>query len=167
MGSYRQALELPGPGVDIEQTRRTRTKYGFAVNLEQAVTRDLGLFARASWNNGKTEIIAFTDIDASVSGGAVLRGASWGRPLDRIGIAGAVNGISKDHRDFLAAGGLGVLIGDGRLDYSTERIIETFYTFGLSPAAGLTLDYQFVQHPAYNIARGPVSIFAARLHAEF
>jgi high affinity Mn2+ porin len=33
--------------------------------------------------------------------------------------------------------------------------------------AQLTLDYQYVINPAYNTDRGPVSIFAVRLHAQF
>ena len=88
---------------------------------------DVGLFARASWNDGQNEILSFTDIDRSVSGGLSIKGSFWGRPDDTIGIGGAVNGLSRPHRDFLAAGGLGLLIGDGRLNYSNERIFETYY----------------------------------------
>jgi high affinity Mn2+ porin len=82
---------------------------------------ELGIFSRLSWNNGKTEIMAFTDIDASASFGGVLKGTAWGRPDDKVGVAGAVNALSSDHRAFIAAGGLGILIGDGRLNYRTEK----------------------------------------------
>jgi high affinity Mn2+ porin len=164
-GSYREALA--DPGLDLAVTRRTRPKYGLGVNIEQAITPDLGVFSRASWNNGKTEIMSFTDIDASLSVGAVLKGTRWGRPNDSIGVAGAINGLSRDHRDFLAAGGIGILVGDGRLTYANERIFETYYAFSLWGPTTLSFDYQFIANPAYNADRGPVSILSARLHTEF
>jgi high affinity Mn2+ porin len=166
-GSYRETLDNPAFGVDIAQTRRGRIKYGYVINLEQAVTDEVGLFGRWSWNDGKTEIMAFTDIDASLSLGASIKGTRWGRPDDVIGIGGAINALSSDHRDFIAAGGLGVLIGDGQLNYRRERILETYYAFAINKALTLTADYQFVTNPAYNADRGPVSIFSGRLHGEF
>jgi high affinity Mn2+ porin len=166
-GSYRETLDNLAFGVDIAQTRRGRIKYGYVINLEQAVTDEVGLFGRWSWNDGKTEIMAFTDIDASLSLGASIKGTRWGRPDDVIGIGGAMNGLSRDHRDFIAAGGLGVLIGDGQLNYRRERILETYYAFAINKALTLTADYQFVTNPAYNADRGPVSIFSGRLHGEF
>ena len=171
-GNFRDALNLSiSTGVDattaIEQTRTGRAEYGYVVNMEQQVSDDLGIFGRWSWNNGKTEISALTDINSSLSGGAVIKGKSWGRPDDRIGVAGAINGISNDYRNYLAAGGLGILIGDGQLNYRREKILETFYALGLSKGATLTFDYQFITDPAYNADRGPISFFAARFHAEF
>ena len=135
--------------------------------LEQSVTDDVGVFGRWSWNDGHNEIMAFTDIDRSLSGGVSIKGKSWGRKNDTIGIGGAINGLSGDHRDFIAAGGLGILIGDGALNYRTERILETYYSYALLDTTWLTFDYQFIANPAYNADRGPVSVFSARLHAEF
>lgn len=166
-GSYRETLDDPALGLDLALTRRTRSKYGFVVNAEQAVTGDFGLFSRLSWNDGRNEIMSFTDIDGSVSAGGALKGTKWGRPDDTIGLAGAVNALSNNHRDFIAAGGLGILIGDGRLNYRTERIIEAYYSYSLWTAVKLTFDYQFIANPAYNADRGPVSVFAARLHVEY
>ena len=172
-GSYRQAIDLTliNPGLDpndaIVQVRRPQTKYGYYLNFEQALTDDIGIFGRWSWNNGKTEISAFTDIDASLSFGTSIRGTTWGRPDDRIGLAGAINSLSRDHRDFLAIGGLGILIGDGRINYSPEKIIETFYAYNVNKWSTLTFDYQFIADVADNADRGPVSVFSARLHAEF
>jgi high affinity Mn2+ porin len=94
-------------------------------------------------------------------------GASWGRPADKIGIGGAINRLSAEHRDFLAAGGLGLLIGDGALNYRPETIFETFYALNVNKWTTVTFDYQFIANPAYNADRGPVSLFAARAHAEF
>jgi high affinity Mn2+ porin len=131
------------------------------------VSDDFGLFSRWSWNDGKTEIMTFTDIDASLSFGASLKGTKWGRPDDVIGVASAINALSRDHRDFLAAGGLGPLIGDGALNYRQEKILETYYAYALNKQWTLTADYQYVQDPAYNADRGPVSIFSGRIHAEF
>jgi high affinity Mn2+ porin len=166
-GSYRETLDNPAFELDIAQTRRGRIKYGYIINLEQALSDEVGLFGRWSWNDGKTEIMAFTDIDASLSLGLSLKGAKWGRPDDVIGLAGAINALSRDHRDFIAAGGLGILIGDGQLNYRRERILETYYAFAINKQLTLTADYQLVTNPAYNADRGPVHIFSGRLHGEF
>jgi len=166
-GSYRETLNDPPLDLDIAQTRRGRIKYGYVINLEQALSDEVGLFGRWSWNDGKTEIMAFTDIDASLSLGTSIKGKRWDRPDDVIGIGGAINALSQDHRDFLAAGGLGPLIGDGRLNYRRERILETYYAFALNKAVTLTADYQFIANPAYNADRGPVHVFSGRLHGEF
>jgi high affinity Mn2+ porin len=166
-GSYRETLDNPALNLDITQTRTGRIKYGYVINLEQAITSDIGVFARWSWNDGHNEIMAFTDIDRSLSLGTSLDGHMWGREDDTIGIAGAINGLSLDHRDFLAAGGLGPLIGDGALNYRRERILEAYYAYALTKQITLTGDYQFITNPAYNADRGPVSVFSARLHGEF
>jgi high affinity Mn2+ porin len=172
-GGYRDALNLAAatPGLDlttaIDLTQQGRIKYGYVFNVEQAVTDDIGVFGRWSWNNGKNQISAFTDIDSSLSGGVSIKGTSWGRPEDTVGLAGAVNEISKDHRDFLAAGGMGILVGDGRLNYRPERILETYYTVKVAKDATFTFDYQFLQNPAYNADRGPVSVLSGRVHAQF
>lgn len=166
-GSYRDTLNNPALNLDISQTRMGRIKYGYVINLEQAVTDDIGLFGRWSWNDGKTEIMAFTDIDASLSLGTSIKGTKWGRPDDVIGLGGAINSLSRDHRDFLAAGGLGVLIGDGALNYRRERILETYYAFALNKQLTLTADYQLITNPAYNADRGPVHVFSGRFHGEF
>jgi len=167
MGSFRETLDNPALNLDIAQTRRGRLKVGYVVNLEQAITEDIGLFGRWSWNDGKTETLAFTDINSSLAGGLSIKGTKWGRPDDVVGIGGAVNAISQDYRDFLAAGGLGVLIGDGALNYRKERILEAYYAYSVNKNVTLTADYQLITNPAYNADRGPVSIFSGRLHAEF
>ena len=166
-GSYRETLNNPAFNLDIAQTRTGRIKYGYVVSLEQALTDDVGVFGRWSWNDGKTEIMAFADIDASLSLGASIKGTRWGRPDDVVGIGGAINALSRDHRDFIAAGGLGVLIGDGQLNYRRERILESYYAFALNKQLTLTGDYQLITNPAYNADRGPVHVFSGRLHGEF
>lgn len=172
-GSYRDALGISAidPTIDINSaivaSRRQRDKYGFYANLEQQLMNDVGLFARVSWNDGQNEILSFTDIDRSLSGGFSVKGSYWGRGSDTVGIGAAVNGLSAAHRDFLAAGGNGLLIGDSRLNYSTEKILETYYAYAVNKSLTLTADYQLIVDPAYNADRGPVSIFSARAHAEF
>ncbi len=173
MGNYRQALaiEATDPSQDINDVmasiRHVNPKYGFYANLEQQVLKDVGVFARASWNDGQNEILSFTDIDRSLSGGVSIKGSYWGRENDTIGIGGAINGLSAAHRDYLAAGGLGLLIGDGQLNYSPEEIVEAYYAYQVTKNFTVTADYQFINNPAYNADRGPVSIFACRLHGEF
>jgi high affinity Mn2+ porin len=171
-GSYSQAVDLAlitglDPTDAIMLTRTGRTKYGYYLNFEQSVTDDIGVFGRWSWNNGKNEIQAFTDIDASLSLGTSIKGTSWGRPNDRIGLAGAINALSQDHRNYLAIGGLGILIGDGQLNYRPEKVIETFYAMSVINGVILTFDYQFMMNPADNADRGPISFFSGRLHGEF
>jgi high affinity Mn2+ porin len=172
-GNYRDALAIVAadPTLDINAVmtsiQHTNLKYGFYANLEQQITRDVGLFARASWNDGQNQILSFTDVDSSLSGGISIKGSYWRRPNDTVGIGGAINGLSAANRDFLAAGGLGLLIGDGQLNYRPERILETFYAYSLNKNVTLTADYQLIANPAYNADRGPVSIFSGRLHGEF
>ena len=151
----------------IAQTRQGRTKYGFYLNLQQELTDDIGLFGRFSWNDGRTEISAFTDIDTSFSLGLSIKGTAWKRPDDRIGIAGALNQISGDHSGYLAAGGLGVLVGDGALTYAAENVVETYYAFQLAKGITATADYQFLNNPGYNAVRGPAHFFSGRLSARF
>ena len=106
---------------DLERSRAYRWKYGGAVNLEQALTEDLGTFVRLSLNDGRTETWEFTEIDRSAAFGVSLKGKRWGRADDTVALAGVINGLSEDHRDFLAAGGTGILLGDGHLDYGPEE----------------------------------------------
>lgn len=165
------AASAADPLIDINDLvpalRQVRSKTGFYLNGEQQLVPDIGAFARFSFNDGRNEIISFTDVDRSLSGGLSIKGSFWGRPTDTVGIGGAINGLSSAHRDFLAAGGLGLLIGDGRLNYGNERIFETYYAYAINRNFTMTADYQMIANPAYNADRGPVSIFSARLHGEF
>jgi high affinity Mn2+ porin len=170
MGSYADALAMPvtTPSYpDIALTRQVRSNYGFVANAEQAITPDLGIFLRASWSPGLVEIISWTDCDESLSFGTLLKGSAWGRPDDKIGVAGLVEGLSPISRAYFAAGGLGILIGDGQLNYRPEQILEVYYAYSANKWVTLTFDYQFVDNPGYNADRGPVSVFSGRLHAQF
>jgi high affinity Mn2+ porin len=165
-GSYHDALHAGLDPPVIETTRRTREKYGFGLSADQEIARDLGAFCRLGWNDGHTETWAFTEIDRTASVGARLTGTRWARPDDEVGLAGVVNGISQPHRRYLDAGGLGFIIGDGQLRYGVEGILEAYYRAKIKWFQ-ITFDYQLVENPAYNRDRGPVSIFAARLHWEY
>ena len=139
-----------------------------SLNLEQRITETVGVFARAGWADGNVEPWDFTDIDRTVSGGVSIAGKQWGRPDDAIGIAGVVNGIAPVHEAYLNAGGLGILVGDGQLpNPSAEGIIEAYYSYAISTSMKVTFDYQFIANPAYSTDRGPVSVFGARVHAQF
>jgi high affinity Mn2+ porin len=170
VGGYAAALALPPttPGYpDITLTRQVRTNPGVVLNAEQAITDDLGVFSRASWSPGRVEILGGTDCSESWSLGGVLKGKSWGRPNDNIGVAGVVGGLSPVARAYFAAGGLGILIGDGALDYRAEQALEAYYAYAVQKWATLSFDYQLVVNPAYNADRGPVSIYAVRIHTAF
>ncbi len=170
MGSYREALQLAaltGTPPDVTLTRAYRTKYGFGLNLEQELDDDLGMFARLGWNDGQTESWAFTEIDRTAEVGLVWKGTSWCRPEDRFGLAAVVNGLSAAHRDYLAAGGLGFIIGDGALRYGPEEIVEAFYNLQVRKGIVIGFDVQGVNHPAYNRDRGAAAIAGVRAHFEY
>ena len=143
-------------------------KYGFGVNIEQEITNNIGMFFRYSWNDGKTASWEFTDIDESVQLGTNLSGKIWNRPTDNIGVAEVINGISKDHQDFLAAGGYTFIIGDGKLNYGREIITEAYYKSKINKFLSISFDYQLVFNPGYNKDRqGPISVPGLRIHVEF
>jgi high affinity Mn2+ porin len=167
MGSYQETLNNPSRGEDIVLTAAYRYKYGFGINLEQEICKNLGAFARLGWSDGTNQTYEFTDVDRTATAGLSLKGTWWRRPEDAVGLGAIVNGISAVHRQFLAAGGLGITVGDGRLDYRSERIGEAYYNWRVVKHFQSTLDYQFVLNPAYNHVRGPVNVFALRLHTEF
>ncbi|MBC6991526.1 carbohydrate porin [Hymenobacter sp. BT491] len=167
MGDYHLAMLRDDR--DITATRvNGRTKTGFGLNAEQELTEQIGAFARLSYNDGRRETWAFTEIDRSLSAGLSSTGATWQRPDDRLGLAVVGNGLSTAHRDYLAAGGHGFIIGDGRLTYAPEMIAEAYYSLNFPKQhATVSPDYQFVLHPAYNRDRGPVHVVAVRLHVAF
>ena len=170
MGAYGDAVQLArqtGASPDISLVRRSSTRPGASINVEQELAADLGMFIRASINNGSKEAYEFTEINRSVSGGFALKGDRWGRHGDTVGVAGVINGLSSDARQYFAAGGIGILIGDGRQTYGAEKILETYYSMRVNPHLTLALNYQHVNNPAYNRDRGPVSIVGMRAHVEF
>ncbi len=170
MGNYDDAIHLSqmtGQPADIAAVRQYRSRWGMAANLEQQVTPDAGVFLRTGFASPDVEPYEFTDIDRTVALGTQLDGAPWNRADDTVGIAGILNGISGSHEAFLNAGGLGLLIGDGRLPHpGLEQVLETYYCIALHTWR-VTVDYQFFNNPAYNRDRGPVSVLGIRLHTQF
>jgi high affinity Mn2+ porin len=167
MGNYNLATYDTTFHLDITETRAYgRSKLGFVINAEQEINDHAGVFARLSYNDGKNETWTFTEIDRSISAGVLVQGVTWKRLQDKLGIAVVFNGISDDHKNYLAAGGYGFIIGDGRLNYGYESILEAFYDFRWKEWLFISPDYQFVLNPAYNKDRGPVHLFALRVHAE-
>ena len=170
MGLFDEAVSLAqatGTPVDIAAVRSYRSRVGASLDVEQSLSSDLGLFARAGKAGGNVEPYDFTDIDRTISAGLSLKGSRWSRPGDTIGVALIDDGISAAHERYLNAGGLGILVGDGKLPHpGPEEIVETYYELPLSVQVNLTLDYQWVNNPGYNRDRGPVSIVAVRVHAQ-
>lgn len=170
MGSYADALTAAGIG-NIPNSGAVRNKkhwkIGEGLNLAQEIAPHVGLFTRLSAMNGTYEAYDFTDIDRSLSGGLSIDGALFRRPNDAFGLAGVLNSISAPAQQYFAAGGLGVLIGDGSLSYGEERILETYYKVGTGQNAAFTFDYQRITNPAYNTSRGPVSIYGVRYHLQY
>lgn len=173
MGNYRDALALGakrGTTPDVTATRREGSvKYGVGMNFEQPLGDggDTGAFARAAWNDGRTESFAYTEAETSLTVGLQVSGKRWRRPSDKWAIALEQNGLGADHRAYLAAGGLGFILGDGKLSYRPERILETYYTFQADRTQGVSLDLQYIVNPGYNQDRGPVPVFSVRYHWEF
>jgi hypothetical protein len=172
MGIYRDAIAqfqqglVPVPVITNHPWHITR-KYGFGVNVEQNLTRNLTAFARWGWDDGKTESFAYTEVDSTFAEGVGLNGARWHRKQDRAGVAFVSNGIKKDHQEYLALGGLGFLLGDGRLNYGRENILESYYTAHIWRGIYVALGVQYIVNPGYNRDRGPVVVPALRLHTEF
>jgi high affinity Mn2+ porin len=171
MANYNDAVRLgrqTASTPDVSLVRRYSTRPGMTLNAEQEMAPDVGIFARASLNDGHKEAYEFTEINRSVAAGVSVKGDSWSRPNDTVGLAGVVNEISSDARNYLAAGGLGILIGDGQLPRNgPEEIAELYYDLQVIEGVNVSVDYQRVANPAYNAARGPVDIMGFRVHAEF
>ena len=172
MGSYREAVDNFLAGVtkipDITaHPRQTTVKYGFGVNFEQPLNTWMGVFGRWGWDEGRYESYAYTEVDETAQIGVGGNGKPWHRKFDRAGVVFVSNGISRDHQQYLALGGNGFLLGDGRLHYGRENILETYYTLhawrGIYPSFGL----QHIDNPGYNRDRGPVLVPTLRLHLEF
>jgi high affinity Mn2+ porin len=171
MGRYADALAFAAEHGTIPNTadvRRYGSRPGLNVNVAQQIRPDIGVFARAGWADGGVEAYEFTDIDRTGSAGVSFAGRRWGRKDDTLGVALVVNDISPEHRAYLAAGGLGILVGDGQLPHpGPESIVETYYRVPLGSSWQLSADYQFIVNPAFNHDRGPVSVITARLRAQF
>ena len=179
-GAFADALawgQAQGATPDVAQVRRLQDKRGWGFTLEAPLGPDAGLFLRASGADGRTESYAFTQIDRQVAVGGQFSAARWGRPRDRWGLGLAVNNISQAQRDYLAAGGLGVFLGDGRLRAAPERVLETWYRWDLRERdlprgarlkTALSAGWQLQENPGYNAERrGPVQVWMLRLHSEF
>lgn len=171
MGRFEDAIELAnltGEPADIVAVRHTQSRAGISFNVEQQVSKTASLFVKGGIANGNIEPYEFTDVDRTLAAGLTVKGDLWGRSNDQVGLAGVINQISGVHRRFLALGGLGILVGDGRLpNPGPEQIIEAYYDLAIIDHIHASLDGQFINHPAYNRDRGPVPIGAIRLHAEF
>jgi len=172
MGIYREANRqfkeglVPSPDITRHPWHVTR-KYGFGVNLEQNLTRNVTAYARWGWDDGKTESFAYTEIDSTFNQGVGVNGALWHRKQDRAGIAFVSNGIKKDHQMYLANGGLGFLLGDGGLNYGRENIVESYYTVHVWRGIYMAPGVQHINNPGYNRDRGPVIVPSLRAHVEF
>jgi len=169
-GTYSEAIKLAretGTVPDITATRRNGTmKYGVGLNVEQEIAKNIGVFARLGWNDGKTESFAFTAIDRLATGGISFGGARWHRASDTVATELTASGISGVHAQYLARGGHDFLIGDGRLEYAPEMIWESYYNAKLWGGFFASFDLQHASNPAYNQQRGPVWISSVRLHFE-
>jgi high affinity Mn2+ porin len=171
MGEYDQATamaEMTGQPADIAAVRSPHTKYGVALNLQQQLAPEFGMFARLSVQQGQYEAFDFTDVSQSYALGLSMTGERWHRGDDNFGAAAVINRESGAAQRFFNAGGLGILVGDGQLPRpGPERIFETYYRYALAKDVQLSFDYQYIDHPAYNRDRGPVSVLGARFHAQF
>jgi high affinity Mn2+ porin len=175
MGKYRDAINYAIAHDTIPcivcDDKKGRVKYGFGFNFEQPLADDgnTGIFARLGWSDGATEDFVFSESDRSVSGGLQLAGNMWHRPMDRLGIAGLLDGLSHDHAQYLADGGLGFLLGDGRLRYGTENIVEMYYRFEVPylPFAQISPAIQHIDHPGYNEDRGPLYVYTIRVNLHY
>ncbi len=172
MGLYRVANQAyvsgedPTPDITKHETYGA-VKYGFCLNAEQELTANLRAFTRIGWNEGQHESFAYTEDDQTVEFGADYSGRSWTRPYDKVGVTFVSNAIKKDHQDYLKLGGLGFLLGDGKLNYAREDIVEGYYNLHAWRGVYYALDLQYINHPGYNQDRGPVLVESVRMHVDF
>ena len=173
MGSYDAALALgrattSAPNLLLVE-KQGGIKYGFALNFEQPLADkgETGVFGRIGWNDGEHETWNYVESDRHASLGLQISGIHWGREADRLGIAYGANGLSSDHKNYLAAGGVGILLGDGRLNYALEQALELYYNIQLGSYLQISPDFQFIQNPGYNKDRGPVEVYGMRAHLSF
>ena len=172
MGSYREAVRAYLAGIDSTPTITAREhfgalKYGFGYNTEQELTTSLRVFGRFGWNEGQHESFAYTEVDQTVEAGGDYAGERWHRPQDKVAIAVVSNAIKRDHQNYLAMGGLGFLLGDGRLNYGRENIVESYYTWHAWKGMFYAIDVQHIDNPGYNRDRGPVWVGSVRTHVDF
>jgi high affinity Mn2+ porin len=172
MGIYRDAIAQFKQGlVTVPEITNhpwhITAKYGFGINLEQNLTRSVTAFARWGWDDGKTESFAYTEVDSTFAEGVVSYGTRWHRKQDRAGVVFVSNGIKKDHQIYLADGGSGFLLGDGKLNYGREKIVEAFYTAHVWRGIYIAPGVQHINNPGYNRDRGPVIVPSLRAHVEF
>ena len=172
MGLYRAAnlAYLKGTDATPDITKHATfgaLKYGFGLNAEQEVTDNLRVFGRFGWNEGQHESFAYTEVDQTVELGGDFAGRGWGRANDKIGLAFGSNAIKRDHQEYLKLGGLGFLLGDGKLNYAREDILEGYYNVHAWRGIFYALDGQYIAHPGYNQDRGPVLVESVRMHVDF
>jgi carbohydrate-selective porin OprB len=178
MGTYREAVEdflngsdtakfgVTAPAITLHE-HFSALKYGMGYNAEQEITENLRAFGRFGWNEGQHESFAYTEVDQTVLVGADFAGTRWRRPVDKIGLAVVSNAIKRDHQDYLKLGGLGFLLGDGKLNYGRENIVEGYYTWHAWRGMFYSLDVQHISDPGYNRDRGPNWVGSARAHIDF
>jgi len=172
MGDYRQQnikfIEglTPTPEITAHPLQST-VKYGVGMNVEQEVSENARVYARFGWNEGQHESYAYTEVDQTIAVGGDYAGKQWGRPNDKIGLTFVSNAIKRDHQAYLRMGGLGFLLGDGKLNYAREDILEGYYNVHTWRGLYYALDAQYINHPGYNQDRGPVLVESLRMHVEF
>ncbi len=172
MGLYRDAVKayLAGAGSRPDITsveKNSAVKYGFGFNAEQELTPDLRVFTRLGWNEGQHESYAYTEVDQTLEFGGDYSGRGWSRPADKVGVAFISNAIKRDHQEYLKLGGLGFILGDSKLNYAREDILEAYYNMHVWRGIYYALDAQYITHPGYNQDRGPVLFESVRMHVDF
>ncbi|SPF32874.1 Carbohydrate-selective porin OprB [Syntrophobacter sp. SbD1] len=173
LGSYDAALTLGRTTSTVPDLLLVEqsggTKYGFGLNFEQPMADDgeTGIFGRIGWNDGNHESWSYVESDRHASFGAQVSGIHWTRPDDRLGVAYGVNGLSDPHKNYLEAGGIGILLGDGKLNYGLEQALELYYRIQVCRYVQISPDFQFIQDPGYNRDRGPVEVYGLRLRVSF
>lgn len=173
MGSYDAAVALGNatsttPSL-LSVEKLGGTKYGFGLNFEQPITDggETGIFGRLGWNDGHHENWSYVEVDHHASLGVQVNGVRWGRVEDDFGLAYGVNGLSSEHKDYLEAGGIGMLLGDGALNYGLEQVLEAYYRIQLTKYAALSPDFQYITNPGYNRDRGPAEVYGLRFRLSY
>ena len=152
---------------DLCWARKANIKMGIGVNVEQALHRDVGVFLRAMYSDGNTEVDSYTSADRSVSFGTQIKGGLWNRNKDAIGVGYNIAWLSAAHVQYLAMGGVDDFLGGGAINYHPEQVVDIYYKINVVSSTWATLDYQRITNPGYDASLGPVDVYSLRAHFEY
>jgi len=132
-----------------------RNGWGLGLSLDQAVTPQITLFARAGYQDEKVYEFAW-----AWSLGAEVKGNYWGRDADALGIAYGMGMISDEYKAFQRFSGEPWF-------RKNESHLELYYRFQLNDHIAISPDIQVLWNAQGDARFGPVTVIGIRGTLEF